>query len=647
MTTKTQISCILFTFLFTLGYGQKGKSKLLSATADYERFAYVKTIDVLQKVVDKGYKSVDLFQKLGNSYYFNNKMENAAKWYGELMSLDEKIDAEYYFRYAQSLKSLEKYTESDDWMSKFQKSKTNDLRAKVFTSSEDYLSKIDEASRDFEIYNLNINTELSDFGSTQFNNQLIFSSNRAKGELYEWNEQPYLELYSASLQQNGSYINVKAFGKHINTKYHESSAAFMPDGKTMFFTRNNYYQKRLKRDKKGVNRLQLLRAVLQSDQTWGNVELIHFNNEKHSVAHPTINASGTKLYFSSDMPGSIGQSDIHVVSINDDGSLATPKNLGTIINTEGQETFPFINENGDLYFSSNGHNGLGGLDVYVIKDFENKMANSETFVVENVGRPINSPHDDFGYYENLSDEKGFFTSNRPGGKGDDDIYSFYFPEPCAQIVEGIVIDKKSNEILPNAGVTLYNEEGLILGEVVAGEDAMFTFDLECGKEYIVRAEKENYSVDEKHFNSPNKTEEIKVSLGLEKETEALKPGVNLSDFLVNPIYFDLDKSNIRLDAALELQKVITVLKENPTLKIDVRSHTDSRASFAYNEALSDRRNKSTIKYIVEVGGISADRLTGRGYGEIQLKNKCADDVPCSEEEHQLNRRSDFIVMSTD
>ncbi|WP_283635841.1 OmpA family protein [Aquaticitalea lipolytica] len=643
MKTIKFIFIIVLSLTFSFGYSQKGKVR--QATKEYDNYAYLRTSEILLDVANNGYRSVDLLQKLGNSFYFNNKMEDAAKWYGELMAMNEPVDAEYYFRYAQALKSVENYTESDKWMKKFHEANKSDLRGRAFASRVDYLSKIEAASRDFEVKNLDINSDKSDFGTIQYKNQIIFASTRGGGKKYQWNEQPFLDLFSAVKQEDGSYNNVKEFGGDINTKYHESTVSFTPDDKAMYFTRNNYFEGKYKKGEDGVNRLKIYKANKGDYDKWENIESIPFNSDNYSVAHPSVNIKGTKLYFASDMPGTLGSSDIFVVDINDDGTLGEPVNLGASVNTEGHETFPFINEVGDLYFSSNGFAGLGGLDVFVIRDFENRLEKGQPLTLENVGKPINSSKDDFAYYENLTTEEGFFTSNRDGGKGDDDIYTFKFPE-CVQVVEGIVKDKDTQEIIPGATVTLFDGEGKQIDKVVVGDDAAFSFDVECDKEYLIRVEKETYSSDEKRFTTPNKKQELKLEINLEQDEQEIKPGDDLAKTLDIPIiYFDFDKSNIRPDAEVELQKVIAVLNKYPTMKIDVRSHTDSRATTQYNDALSKRRNKSTIDYIVKKGNISKDRLTGQGYGESQLVNKCSDGVDCTETEHQLNRRSEFIIIS--
>ncbi len=643
MKTSKLILNIIFSFVFLIGYSQNKRIK--KGTTDYDKFDYVETSDVLLKVAKKGYKSVDLFQKLGNSFYFNNKMSDAAIWYGELMALNEPIDSEYYFRYALALKSDENYTESDKWMAKFHEAKSEDTRGKAFVSTIDYLTKIEEASRVFDVYNLNINSELSDFGSTMYKHKLVFASSRGGGKVHKWNEQPFLDLYIAEKEKAGSYTNVTSLDKNVNAKYHESTAAFTPNDSTLFFTRNNYFKKSLKKDDQGISRLQLFRATLQRDSTWNDIKSIHFNSNEYSTAHPAVNATGTKLYFASDMPGTIGQSDVFVADINKDGSIGEPVNLGNELNTEGQETFPFINAEGDLYFSSNGHMGLGGLDVFVIKDFENKRANGQPYLVENIGKPINSPQDDFGYYEKPDTKEGFFTSNRPGGKGDDDIYSFNIPKPkpCKQVVEGLAKDKKTRRLLKGTSVIVFDELGTEIERVVVSTNGKFTFKLDCEKEYLIRGEKESYTADEKRFTTPKKKQELKIELRLDPNKQTIKAGDDLAKVLGIPmIYFDYDKYNIRYDASLELEKILVVLDQYPTMNIDIRSHTDSRGSFIYNETLSSNRAKSTMEYLIEKG-IPPNRLTFKGYGENKLVNKCADGVICNEEEHQLNRRSEFII----
>lgn len=645
MKTKRILSILALSLLITTGYAQKGKVR--QANKEFDNLAYVKTSEILLKVAENGYKTVDLLQKLADSFYFNNQMEEASKWYGELMAMNDNVDPEYYFRYAQALKAVENYAESDKWMKKFHEADRSDLRGRAFASTVDYLSMIDEASRDFEVKNMDINTELSDFGTTQYQDQLVFASARGGGKKYKWNEQPFLDLFSATKQEDGSYSGADAYNDKVNTKFHESSAAFTPDDQVMYFTRNNYYNKKYKKSEDGTNRLKLFRATLEDDE-WANIESVHFNSDEYSVAHPTINLTGTKMYFASDMEGTLGKSDIFEVDINSDGTLGDPVNLGASVNTEGHETFPFINSEGDLYFSSNGFSGLGGLDVFVIREFEKRRESNQQLILENVGRPINSPMDDFAYYENIGTKEGFFTSNRDGGKGDDDIYSFIIPD-CEQIVEGIVKDQETETPIVGAKVTLLDAEGTALNSQIVGADGAYKFEkLECEKEYLIRIEAEDYETVEERFTTPKKPQELVINPTLEKDVKGITEGTDLAETLGIPIiYFDFDKYDIRYDAEVELQKVLAVMNQYPDMVVDIRSHTDCRARAAYNERLSENRAQSTRDYLISKG-IAAERLTAKGYGESQLVNDCGceptNDSDCTEEQHQLNRRSEFIIV---
>ena len=644
---------VLTGFLFVGLLAHAQKSVIRKALGEYEDFSYVKTTKVLERVAANGYASPELFEKLGNAYYFNNDMAGASKWYKKLMALDKPVDSETMWRYAQSLKGIGDYKASDKWMARFNDINPDDLRSKAFTSKVDYLARIEKVSRtNVEIKNLDLNTALSDFGTTQYQDQFVFASNRGGGRTYKWNEEPYLDLYSATKNDSEIYDNVEKFNEAINTRFHESTAAFTPDDAYMFFTRNNYYKKRYKEDGNNTNRLQLYRASKNDSGEWDKIKSIHFNSNDYSVAHPSINVQGDLLYFASDMPGTVGDSDIFVVELYEDGSIGEPKNLGELINTQGRESFPYINEAGDLYYSSNGYPGLGGLDVFVVREFEGKFRqNRSNYVVENLGKPINSKYDDFGYYENLGTKEGFFTSNRTGGKGSDDIYSFTVidPVPCTQVVSGIVKDKKSGALLPEATLVLINGLGETVSTVQSDKNAAFSFaDLSCESKFIVRGSKTDYIGDEKRFTTPQTEQKLTLELLLEKDVQEIKVGDDLAKLLDIPIiYFDFNKYDIRYDAELELQKVLAVMTEYPSMVVDIRSHTDCRASKTYNKKLSNNRALSTRDYLISKG-VSSNRLTAMGYGESELVNNCAcepsNQSSCSEAEHQLNRRSEFIVV---
>ncbi|PHR69869.1 MAG: flagellar motor protein MotB [Lutibacter sp.] len=631
---KNRLFILLLILITNLSFGQKKVSR--NAKKAYTNFSYIKTTQKLLELAEKEKASAEDLQYLANSYYFNGDMFNASKWYKAFVSVGQEIDSESYFRYVLSLKAISNYSEADKIMKVFSELFPMDSRSKLFAENPDYLSEIENLSSDFVLQNLAINTPFSDFGTSTYKGNLIFASSKDISEnLYSWNEQPFLDLFQ--LNNDG---NVDEVMGDINTKYHESSTTFSKDGKTMYFTRNNYFEGKLKKGKNNTHKLKIYRATLVDDQ-WTNIESMPFNNDEYNVAHPTLNDDETKLYFASDMPGTLGASDIFVVTVDEDGSYGVPVNLGSKINTAARENFPYISNNGTLYFSSEGRIGLGGLDVFKYENIEAISTSNNKAV--NLGKPINSIKDDFGFIINENTRKGYISSNRKGGKGDDDIYTFE-KTICKLLITGTVVDATTNQILSDADITIYNENNVIINTFKSDSKGMFNQELPCeGALLKVKGEKEEYIQDVVSVEIDSKSkEDVILKLNLKPEPAAV--GTDLFKLLnLNPIYFDYDKSFIRSDAEIELVKIINYMKEFPSIKIDVRSHTDSRGRDAYNFALSNRRNKSTREYIINIGGIFADRLIGKGYGETKLTNQCSNNVKCSKEEHQANRRSEFII----
>ncbi|QKX07604.1 OmpA family protein [Aquimarina sp. TRL1] len=627
--------------------------QLEKADLKFKRYAFIDARKIYLDVAESGYSSSDLYKKLGDSYYFNGELEDASKWYERLLSeYEQEVGTEYLFRYAQSLKSVQRYDESDRIMEKFNALTNADTRASHYMSSKDYLNFIELQSGKFDLIKLGINSKDSDYAPS-FTNQgtLVFASSRFGNPmvktLHEWNEMRFLDLFSSEIGEENELTKPTKLKGRINTKFHESSTTFSKDGKTMYFTRNNYTKRKLKTNAAGTTLLKLYKATLEGDK-WTNIEELPFNGDEYSVAHPALSADGTVLYFASDMPGSKGLSDLYKVAVHEDGSYGTPESLGDLINTEGRETFPYISDSGRLYFASDGHVGLGGLDVFIAVPEGNGFS-----VPYNVGRPVNGPEDDFSFVLDEGTKIGYFASNRDGGQGNDDIYSFKQIEElitsCKQYVKGTILDAADGAVIPDAEVVLLDENNQEIQRTVSNTFGEYRFDIECETLYIVRALKDTYKPSEKRLTTDKVLEfthdlPITIEKGGLSEKEAVE-GDDLAKLLaLSPIYFDLDKSKIRRDAEVELQKIIAALKEYPQLKIDVRSHTDSRGTDAYNLYLSDRRAKSTIAYIIKKGGIDPSRITGRGYGETALINSCTNGTPCSKEEHQLNRRSEFILV---
>ncbi len=643
---------LVFIFLFfasnTLISQEK---KMQKAKSQYDRYQYIDAQQTYLKVVKKGYRSADLFMNLGDSYYFNSQFEEALKWYGELVdSYPDQVEPEYYFRYAQTLKSVERYKDSDKYMQKFTELSDNDLRAELFRNGSDYLEKIEFQSGRYEIENSSVNSLFSDFGVAFFGKKIVFSSSRDtlvfNKNVHQWNDQAFLDLFEAEYDSvNNTLSDAKKFGGKLNSKFHESTPVFTKDGRTIYFTRNNFEKGRFGRDQKGTNKLKIYRSYKNSKGGWTTPQNLPFNSDEYSVAHPTLSLDEKTLYFSSDMPGGKGLSDLYKVNINADGSFGTPENLGERINTEGKETFPFISVNDDFYFSSNGHLGLGGLDVFVTR--LNPKTKEEKLVV-NIGKPVNGSKDDFTFIVNDTSKRGYFSSNRQGGNGGDDIYSFVqtkdLKDFCEITIAGLVTDKDTNELLPGTKVSIYDSSNTLIQSVVVGDDATYSQIVKCTSKYFVRAEKEEYITLEKLVNTLDKTQTLNTPLTLEKKIKSADVGDDLAKVLsLKPIYFDFDGDYVREDAAIELAKVIEVMNQYPEMKIEVRSHTDSHGDDTYNLDLSERRAKSTVKYMISKG-ISSDRLEGKGYGETKPINDCGNDTNCKKEEYQLNRRSEFIIL---
>jgi outer membrane protein OmpA-like peptidoglycan-associated protein len=502
----------------------------------------------------------------------------------------------------------------------------------------------------YKIKNLQVNTKYSDFGVTYYgDNSAVFASTRKdkaiRKRVWVINNQPYLELYQGNVSNSGEISEVEFFSKEINSKYHESSVAFTKDLKTVYFSRNNYLNKKFKKDSVlKMNLIQMYKAEIAENGEWTNIQPMPFNSDHYQTGHPVLNSRENKLYFVSDMPGSIGLTDIWVVDINKNGSYGTPKNLGPNVNTRKKEVFPYITENDVLYFASEGFkDNYGGLDIYATKILGDEAIEE----AKNLEYPINSENDDFAMVFQKGKRTGHFSSNRKGGKGDDDIYFFEELKPvsfdCIQIAQGTVREKETNQLISEAKVNLYNNKGEVIETVVTDQYGTFSFNVDCLDSYRVLAAKENYSDASEQFRT-SKESDAEFTINLIMQPDEF---INIRGLLminINPIYFDLDKSDIREDAAIELEKVARIMKKYPELKIELGSHTDSRAPDAYNMALSERRAKSTLEWLIG-RGVNSKAISSKGYGETQLVNKCSNGVKCSDAEHQLNRRTEFVIVN--
>ena len=632
--------------VFTAGNAFSQKRDIQRANKEFDKFAYIDAREIYLKVVEDGYVSAEILKKLGDTYYFNSDYTNAAQWYDKLVKqFPDETEPEYYYRAAQSLKSLGKYDESDALLNDYIAKGGNGLVIKTYEDDPNYLKSKVFKARDFSLEKVGINTATSDFGPSFYgSDKIVYASagNTTGSKIVEWTQEPSLDLFIADRAANGELSNSRSLGGDINTVYNESTATFSKDGMTVYFTRNTFIdgKKGLDKSKKFKTlRLSLYKATKTGENTWTNIVELPFNSKEYSVAHPALSPDEKRLYFSSDMPGTLGMSDLWYVDILGNDKYGTPVNLGPSINTEARESFPFISENNNLYFSSDGRSGLGGYDIFVTPlDNDGKPGN-----ITNLGAPANSSKDDFGFIINENDRIGYVTSNRGGDRGsiDDDIY--LVKEICSITIQGKVFDKETKDPIPGAQVSLLDENNQLVSQTTAKNDGTYSFVGDCGTQYTVRGVKEGYNPYEKIIETPMLTGVVDVPLPLERIGPC--PPNDLGCKLnLQPIYFDFDKSNIRPDAEIELAKILAAMREYPELIIHIESHTDSRGSDSYNLALSERRAQSTLKWLVGKG-IDANRLTAKGYGETQLVNECSNGVPCTAEEHQLNRRSMFIIKN--
>ncbi|MEM5566183.1 OmpA family protein [Psychroserpens sp. AS72] len=641
---KTKFLILIFALSSTVMIAQE---KL--ADKFFDNYGYIKATELYQEVLKKGDTSLHVLTRLGDCYYNNSKSEKAAFWYDKALKYDEKdINPEYIYKHIQSLRSLGKYDEADSWMKKFMEIQNNDSRIKGYNPEN--IAKYNELANSEEnklvkVQNLPFNTKYADFGSYIHNGQLYFASSRNtdKKKVYSWNQEPYLDIYQLKVDKKSDSVTYGTpnflSAESVNTDFHEASIAITNDGNTMYFTRDNVGKghKKVKYDNKGTTHLKIYKATLV-DTLWTNIMELPFNDDVFSTGHPALSPDNKQLYFVSDREGGLGNTDIYVVDIEGGNTYSEPRNLGEKINTEGREMFPFIAKDSTFYFSSDGHLNLGFLDIFksnLLKDEDNEEQ------PENLGAPYNSGYDDFAYFKNISEEKndhtGYFSSNRPDGKGSDDIYAFD-ASFCEQIIKGISRNQNDNEILPGVTVKLINEVGKVISEIVTTENGAYEFKVDCNKTYTIIGSKEDFKDDQKKITTDNEHEKV---------TEAdlyLEPLLFESQIVINPIFFDFDKSNIRTDAQYELENIVDVMRAHPTMVIKIEAHTDSRGRDKYNEKLSDRRAKSTMDYIIS-RGIAKERIESAiGYGESQLLNKCSNGVKCTEAEHQENRRSYFYIL---
>ena len=608
---------------------QKGNTK--RANKLFEMRAYTQAAELYETKE----RDQEVLQNLADSYYYNTSHQKAIKTYRELfVEYGDSIDIEYHFRFAQALKGLENYKEADKHLSRYYNKPVN---TNAFIESTEKTTP-----HNFELKQVVNENSSSDFGLSFYgDDKVTFASTRnTQSPTYSWNDLPYLDLYSATITSANALEDVVPFSDAINTDSHESNAVFTKDGKTMYFNRTNGTRK--KTDTERIAHIKIFKAELV-DGVWTNVKALPFTSNSYSTEHPALSKDGKTLYFASDMPGTLGSFDIYKVAINDDGTYGEPENLGPTINTKHREQFPFISEFNVLYFSSIGHQGYGGLDV-----FRSNLVNDGFDKPVNLGSTINSSLDDFAYVVREKNNMGYLSSNRTGY---DRLFGFSREEnPLTKYqVEGIVQDLNSKELLAGSLVALFDESDTVIQDVIVGDDAYYIFKIEPNKKYKVRGTRKAYIPQDVEFSTDSKGKvQHNIYLSLEAFTDAEervkeneKGDVQVE---LDKIFFDFDKSNIRKDAAVTLNVLVDLMKKYPSMEVEVSAHTDARGSDQYNLDLSKRRAASTLEYLVSQG-IERNRLKSIGYGEMQPLNDCVKEGICDDDQYDINRRCEFTILN--
>ena len=626
--TLTLILVTLFSYSFV--FSQNNSTK--KADRLYDRLQFVKAAEEYLKLSDSELNSEYVITRLANCYYNLFETSEAEKWFKKIVN--KNPDAELIYKYSQMLKANGKYKESNLWMNKFSEMKPYDSRAVSFKNTPNYIDKIINKGKRFNIQNLKINSEFSDFGATIYKNKLYFVSSRnekATSRNYGWNDEPFLDIFSSTINDKGSHLPANLFDE-LNSKFHEGVVSFTPDGNTAYFTRESYYEDEYQKDSLNntkYSQLYIYKATKLKD-SWDTFESLEINDVNFSNKNPMVSPDGKHLYFSSNMPGGFGLYDLYKAEIKDNGSLGKVENLGQKINTEGQEAFPFLTSENILYFSSDGHLGLGGLDVFYSKNVDDKWSNSK-----NVGIPVNSGADDFAFM--IKEENGYVSSNRTGGVGKDDIYALKKIRPlCDLLLETVVLDSKTNSPIDTALTSVSDGEGTINNSKTTNEKGLVEFMIECENEIKFVVSKDGYE---------SKILDIKL---LDIDPPLLEVMLDPIEELIvedkvelSPIYFEFDKFNITNEGAFELDKLVAIMQKYPEMKIRIEAHTDNRGPSSYNLKLSENRAKSTAQYVISKG-IDENRITGVGKGENEPVVECSGN--CSNEDHRTNRRSEFIIL---
>jgi outer membrane protein OmpA-like peptidoglycan-associated protein/tetratricopeptide (TPR) repeat protein len=631
----------------SLSYGQEQLSLREKAKLKYDSYDYTEAIPIYLKLVDVKKPKMDDIEKLAYSYYEINDYEAAENWFSRLVTYPES-GAENLLAYGTVLKSNLRYKEAKEIFESYvkktgdQKKVANDMMG--CDSAQVWLAK--PTSHLIKNETL-VNTSLSEFSVFPFAQKAYYTGEPDKGVFKTVSGRtgnPYLRIYTADREANNtlSYPLVDT-SIYNDASYHVGPIISNKAGNMLFVTRTYGGKKDSEIETTGkrkfsTNNIELY-IYTANNGNWDMKPFPYNNVKTYSLGHACLSRDEQTLYFTSDMPGGVGRTDIWYSSLQTDGNWSKPENAGNAINTTGNEMFPEMGVDSMLYYSSNGLPGMGGLDIFVAKGSKNNWTNPI-----NLHYPINSPADDFAFVNmslpSAGTGKGYLSSNRKGGKGGDDIYSFGIEKPKLILaLKGITLDKNTGALLPLTNVTLMTSERRVVGKQLTADSAKYFFELDKNTDYMVLGQKVKHYSDSARVSTVGLTRSDTLEVNL-----YLKPLFAIGTKIeIKNIHYNFDKDNIRPDAAMILDETVRIMRDNPTLEIEMGSHTDSRGPDIYNIDLSQRRAQSAVNYLVS-RGIARNRMKAKGYGETQLLNRCKNGVACSVAEHQANRRTEFKIV---
>lgn len=617
---KTYIAISMLLFL-TVGYAQN--SATAKADKLFDTYQYVAAIEEYKKLAEGKNANEYVYTHLAESYYNVFDYANASKWYAK--AVKGKADAETYYRYAQTLKVLGNYAEANKQMDVFAKMSPKDERAKEHLANPNYIPSLSANAKLFDVAETNIKSKgQSDFGALLTNDGTLYfvSTRNTSNRTDTFSDQPYLDIYKATKEGDGKFSDPTPV-RELNTPFHDGPLTISSDGNTMFFARDGHSEGQYEKSKKANIRVgqQGIYKAVKIEGKWTNIEALPFNSTSYSVTNPSLSKDGKTLYFASNMPGGSGESDIWKVTI-EGNNYGKPQNLGTNVNTANRENFPFITDDNILYFASNGHQGLGGFDVFKVSGTEQP---------QNLGKPVNTEKDDFSFSFNKNANVGYFSSNR---KGTDAI--FEATPVCRAEAVIVVTNSKTNTVLANAAVAISDAKGNIIETKQTNAQGKVNYDIECNIGYGLKVSAPDFE-DGIAAIKPAKAGETIVEVALVPTTVIITD----TEVILNPVYFEYDKSNITARGAVELDKLVKVMNDYPQMVIFVKAHTDSKGGDSYNLNLSEKRAQSTVQYIISKG-IAASRISGKGFGSTEQKVKCG--TNCTPEQDAQNRRSEFLII---